>query len=37
MIRMKIILLIGKPSAEDLEFITNDNAKKYIKSLPAIP
>jgi mitogen-activated protein kinase 1/3 len=30
----RIIGVVGSPSAEDMSFIGNDQAKKYIKSLP---
>lgn len=32
-----IIDKLGKPSEEDLKFVTNLNAKKYISSLPDKP
>lgn len=31
---MTFKIIIGKPADEDLKFITNENAKKYIGSLP---
>jgi mitogen-activated protein kinase 1/3 len=31
----KIIETIGKPADEDMIFVTNENAKKFIKTLPA--
>ena len=30
----RIIAILGSPKSEDLEFIGNDNALKYIRSLP---
>ena len=30
----RIIAVLGMPSAEDMSFIGNDSAKRYIKSIP---